>query len=94
MWPIIYLTVPIFFPYFFYSTDKSDWSQTVFSPNNYGWYFSAVHFIAVGLVSAWIGKNRNWSNSFAVYSIVVLIFSLLAHVTLQLLGFEYFMETP
>jgi len=94
IFPLIYLIVPIFFPYFGYEIDKATSSSTIFSTEKLGWYIFAFHIITVGLVSAWASKEKIWSVSFIIYGAIVLISSLLIHTSLHAFGFQYFLEYP
>ncbi|HEX20146.1 MAG TPA: hypothetical protein ENG78_04935 [Acidiferrobacteraceae bacterium] len=93
-WPTTYFTAPIFNPYAPYSIDKSTWTQTIFSTQEFGHYFFAAHSIIVGGLSAFFTRSKNWIVSLLIFAGVVAVTSLVVHILLTSLGYEYFMETP
>lgn len=94
VWPSIYLTIPIFFPFSPYSMNTTNWAPTIFHTDTYGWHFLAVYSVAVAAVAAWIARGKNWLVSLAVYCGVLAVAAVVVHITLQALGYQYYMDTP
>lgn len=93
-WETVYFTAPVLDPYVPYSTDKSDWSHTVFSYREWGNEIFAIHSIVIGCLSAYLSRSKSWGISVLIFFIVVIVSSIPVHAGLKLLGYEFFMETP
>ncbi len=94
VWPSIYLTIPVFFPFTSYSMNTSNWTPTIFHTDTYGWYFLAGYSVTVAAVAAWITRGNKWLVSLAVYCGVLAVASVIVHVVLQALGYQYYMDVP
>ena len=93
-WVTIYITAPIFDPYVPYSTNKGDWSDTTLSHEEWGYEIFAIHSLIIGCISAYISRSKSWAMSILVFCLVVVISSVAVHAMLNLLGYEFYMETP
>jgi hypothetical protein len=94
VWPSIYLTAPVFYPYAPYSTNLSDYSPTIFHTDALGNWFFGGHSLLVGALGALFSRIRPWGAAWLTYGAYVVCAALLVHIGLHLLGFRYFMETP
>jgi hypothetical protein len=94
VWPSSYLTIPVFFPFSPYSMNTTTWAQTIFHTSNYGWYFFAGYSILIAAVATWITREKSWLVSLGVYCGILAVASIVVHVTLQILGYQYYMDVP
>ena len=80
-WPTIYFTTPVLVP---------------FAP-----YFEApslaldiAYVVTLGGVSGVLARSKSWPRSIAIFLIVCVCGALMTHVAMNLLGYDFIMETP
>ncbi len=94
IWPSVYITLPVFFPFAPYSKNTENWTQTIFHTANYGWHFFIGYSVLVAVVAVWISREKSWPMSLVIYGLVCVAASIVVHVLLHMLGYHYYMDAP
>lgn len=77
----MYFTVPVLAPFAPYFKDPH-------------WVSATLYIVAVGGVSGVLARSKSWPRTIAFFFGVTFCGALITHVTLNVLGYKYFMETP
>jgi len=91
---MIYLTALVFAPYLLYGVDRPGYEPTIFSEDELGLHFVLAHTVVVAMVVAYLTLRKKFLYSFAVYVGITAFASVSAHLVLNLIGFEYYIEVP
>lgn len=93
-WTTIYLTAPVFFPFSPYLASLEKQERIVFPAERFGLWLFAVYSLFVALLVVWLAQGKAWRSAWLTYAAVIVSGALLVHMAFQVLGFEYFLETP
>ena len=91
LWPLIYLTGPLFIPFISYEFSVTH-EPTVFA--RHPWAFNLCYALVVAAIAALITRRQTAGWSLFFWFLTVVAASILTHFVLNLRGYYFWMDTP